>query len=451
MSVYFVRSSVHASIFLFAVGSSALAAQENAPALPMIDPERGVLSFAPLLAESLPAVVRVVSLGGARSSSGPREVEGNGSGAIINAEAGLVLTNEHVVRGAQALQVELADGRQLDAELLGADDATDIALLRIPAGDLVEIATGDSDNLRVGDLVFAIGYPFGLEQTVTMGVVSGLGRTTDGDGIEDFIQTDAPINSGNSGGPLIDSLGRLVGINTAIFSPQGPQGGNVGIGFVIPSRIALAIADQIERVGEVRRGRIGVSIQEMTPELAEGFDLERAVGVIVGAVEPGSTAEAAGLVTGDVILQADGRDVENMASLQSVIGVLEAGNEVLLEVLREGERLEVGVAISAPAAAMVAVASDGEAVSVFGATFRDSEPGDQTPQRLFGAMVTEVLEGTVAARHGLVPGDLVTAVDEEQVASAAELAKAVGSTPGPWRLAVVRQGANALIPVIISE
>ena len=415
-----------------------------------MDEERGVLTFAPLIGDARQAVVRVLNLGVSQELDTRRTMQGSGSGVIIDAAGGLILTNEHVAREAEAIEIELPDGRRFDAELLGSDEATDIALLKIDGSDLSAVERGDSDQLQVGDLVFAVGYPLGLEQTVTMGVVSGLGRSRGGEGIEDFIQTDAPINVGNSGGPLLDSRGRLVGINTAILSP-GSGGGNIGIGFVTPARIAFAIAEQIEQLGEVRRGRIGVRIQDVSDELAESMQLDRAVGALVAHVDPGSTADEAGLQQGDIIIKADGRTIDNLSALRAVIAVLSPGTTITIELMRDGGNTSLEVKIGSPQRATVAVADDEGTVSVFGATFRSPEPEDELPQDMRGAIVSEVLDGSAAARQGLVPGDVIINVNETAVGSPVELAATVEGTSGPWRLGVIRRGINALIPVVISE
>src|SRR3712207_1912064 len=283
VSLAFLRRWVPALLVLAAAVLPSPAARAQYPAL---DPERGVVTMAPLLERVTPAVVNV-SVASRVAAENPllrdpffrgffdvperalreREAVAAGSGVIVDARRGLVVTNNHVVRGADRVTVTLKDRRELAAELVGADPATDIALPRVEAGGLAELPFGDSDGLKVGDVVLAIGNPFGLGQTVTSGIISALGRGgITGGRYEDFIQTDAPINPGNSGGALIDTRGRLVGVNTAIIAPGG---GNVGIGFAVPSNVVKAVVDQLLRHGEVRRGRIGIAVQELTPDLAE--------------------------------------------------------------------------------------------------------------------------------------------------------------------------------------
>ncbi len=272
-----------------------------------------------------------------------REIQSAGSGVIVDARRGHLLTNHHVVARADEILVTLKDGRRLKARVLGSDPQTDIAVLAVEPNGLMALTMGDSDKLEVGDFVIAIGNPFGLGQTVTSGIVSALGRRGLGlEGYEDFIQTDASINPGNSGGALVDLRGRLIGINTAIL---GPMGGNIGIGFAVPINMARAVLAQILAYGEVRRGQLGVLIQDLTPDLAEGFKLERSDGAVITEVVPGSAAEAAGLRAGDVVIALDGEPVRDAADLRNEIGLLPPGERVKLEVLRNGRRLTVEATI----------------------------------------------------------------------------------------------------------
>lgn len=266
-----------------------------------------------------------------------------GSGVIVDAGRGLVLTNHHVVAAARAIEVTLKDRRRVRAELVGSDPATDIAVLRIEARNLTALPLGDSDKLQVGDYVVAVGNPFGLGQTVTAGIVSALGRGLTLDGYESYIQTDAPIHPGNSGGALVSMRGELVGINTAII---GPAGGNVGIGFAVPANIARSVMEQIVSSGEVRRGQIGVGIQDLTPEilavLGEGAPRE---GVVITAVNDGSAAARAGLKQGDIVVAVNGRPVLTAAELRNAVGLTPLGNRLVLDVVRRGKRLRMSVRV----------------------------------------------------------------------------------------------------------
>ena len=306
-------------------------------------------------------------------------------------------------------------GATFAAQLVGSDPATDVALLRIAGQDLTELAFGNSSRLEVGDLVIAIGNPFGLGQTVTSGIVSALGRSgiTRGN-YEDFIQTDASINPGNSGGALINSKGELIGINTAILS-QG--GGNVGIGFAVPANMARTVMDQLLRFGEVRRGQIGVVLQDLTPQLAEALGLASQAGAVIAQVEPGSPAARAGLRQGDVVLAVDGSAVHSSTELRNRIALIEAGSSAVLDILRNGRRSRASVT---PAVQRQTEAG-GVVPALAGATL-DEIPRDHPAYgRIGGALVTRVARGSPAASAGLRRGDLIIGVDGTPVGSLADL------------------------------
>jgi serine protease DegQ len=325
-------------------------------------------TIAPLLKEVTPAVVNIAVRSHVRVENpllndpffrrffnvpqGPieQEVQAAGSGVVIDAEKGYVVTNHHVVENADQIMVTLKDGRRIKAKLVGSDSATDVALLQIQADRLTQLKMGDSDKLEVGDFVVAIGNPFGLGQTVTSGIVSALGRGgLNVEGYEDFIQTDASINPGNSGGALINLRGELIGINSAILAPNG---GNVGIGFAVPINMAHSVIDQLLRYGSIQRGRIGVSIQDLTPDLAESLHIDQNGGAVIAGVEPNSPAAQAGLKSGDVVVAVDQRPVRNASGLRNYVGLQRVGTTVDLTVLRGGERVDVSAKIApAPARA----------------------------------------------------------------------------------------------------
>jgi Do/DeqQ family serine protease len=272
-----------------------------------------------------------------------RETEAVGSGVIVDAAHGYLLTNSHVVANATNIEVTTKDNRRLKAKLVGRDPATDIAVLQIPAGNLTAVPMGDSSHLQVGDFVLAVGNPFGLGQTVTSGIVSALGRSGLGiEGYEDFIQTDASINPGNSGGALVDLQGRLIGINTAILARGG---GNIGIGFAVPINMARDVMDQLIRNGAVRRGRIGVAIQDLTPDLARALGTARMEGALIARVEPGSPAQRAGLHSSDLVVAVNGVPIHNAEDLRNRVGLAPIGHDIALTVDRAGSERDVTVQI----------------------------------------------------------------------------------------------------------
>ena len=417
------------------------------PALPMpYDERRGVFTFAAGLERSLPAVVQVTTLG---SSRGPTSDENaakplqSGSGVIIDAREGIIITNNHVVDGGGKYTVDMTDGRLFDAVLIGTDKATDIAVLKIqdpnPAGlGLSQVETVDSDTLRTGDLAFAVGYPLGLDQTLTMGVISGLGRSGLGDAVEDYIQTDAAVNSGNSGGPLLDSRGRLIGINTSILSGGsdpfgiGGPGGNDGIAFAVPTRILLFVVDQIRSNGSVTRGRIGAILGSLNAQRARDFGLSIVRGAVVEDVSPGSPAEAAGLQRYDVILRMQNRPVANAGSVLATVGIAEPGTRLSLTYLRDGREISSAMTIEPITSPLYVLGRD--TLLAFGAQFTSGHD-------VAGVRVDSVEGGTSAAQADLRAGDVITAVNGTEVRDLAEVARLLDSEGGAAPvLAITRDG-----------
>jgi serine protease DegQ len=408
-------------------------------------------SLAPMLEQVTPAVVNVHSRTRVRVSNplmddpffrhffglpnAPQEriQQSLGSGVVVDAERGLVLTNHHVIAGAEDILVTLADGRTLNATFVGADPDTDVAVVRVPADDLSALPLADTSNLRVGDFVVAVGNPFGLGQTVTSGIVSALGRTgLRGLGYQNFIQTDASINPGNSGGALVNLRGELVGINTAIYSPSG---GNVGIGFAIPSDLAREIMAQLLVHGEVRRGTLGVQAQDLNEELAAMLQAPPGSGAVVTRVLRGSPADTAGLRPGDVIRELAGRSVRSRADLANAEGLAPLGDRIRLRFLREGREQEAQLSLQALGEARVA----GAAVDprLRGAWLSEL-PDALRRQGARGVRVERVDPGSVALGAGLRSDDIIVGLNRLEVANLETLERALRQSESPVLLTVQR-------------
>jgi Do/DeqQ family serine protease len=382
-------------------------------ALPASVGGQAVTSLAPLVESASPAVVNIRISQTRRDRFGRTgEVGGAGSGVIVDAENGYILTNHHVVDGADEILVSLVDGRELEAELVGSDAATDIAVIKVENDDLTEMPIGDSEDVRVGDFVIAIGSPYGLNHTVTSGIISALGRTgISRDGYEDFIQTDASINPGNSGGALVNMEGELIGINSVIISRSG---GNVGIGFAVPTEIASSIMGQILDFGEIRRGLLGVNIQTIDVEAAETLDIDVDGGALVTRVFPESAAEKAGLQVGDIIVGVNDKEVTSAAELRNTIGLLRSGDNVGIRYLRDNKSLSTSAELGRAEDQLL---SGGDIhPGLAGASFAPASTASDS-----GVEVTEVEEGSPAAQRGLRSGDVITAVNRTLVRNLRDL------------------------------
>ena len=359
-----------------------------------------------------------------------RRSQSAGSGVIVDADKGTVVTNFHVIDGADQIKVSLNDGRTFDAKLVGSDPEVDIAILDIDGKDLQELTMADSDSARVGDFVVAIGNPFGLGQTVTTGVVSAIGRSGLGiEGYENFIQTDASINPGNSGGALVNLAGELVGINTAIIAPAG---GNVGIGFAIPTNMARHSLDQILDHGEVKRGQLGVIIQDLTPDLAEAFNMQDRSGVLVSEVQSGSAAESAGIQPGDVIIALDNKAMRSTSQLRNAVGFRRVGEKVKIKLVRDGkEKLITAKIGERPGEALASTKLN---KYLDGASLTDH----RDPK---GVLVENILPGSPAGSSGLQRGDIIVGVNHSAVTTIGELKQAVQGQAGQVLLRILRGNA----------
>ena len=385
-------------------------------------------TLAPMLKKATPAVVNISTKTKIEIAENPlmrdpffrhffeipnlqrqRETSSLGSGVIVDARNGYIITNNHVIDKAVQIQVTLSDSRQLSAKLIGTDPESDIAVIKVEPKNLTELPVSDSSQLQVGDFVVAIGNPFGLGQTVTSGIVSALGRSGLGiEGYEDFIQTDASINPGNSGGALVNLRGELIGINTAILAPNG---GNVGIGFAIPSNMVMNIKNTLVEHGSVKRGQLGITLQDLNPELAQAFGLEQNQGAVIAAVQAKSPADKAGLEPGDIVLAINERRIKSSQEVRNLIGLLPIGEEVKLEILRHGETQTVKAEIGTPKI----VQEDGQKIhpKLAGLWLGNSNPNDPVE----GVKIEKIHTGSYAFQVGLRPGDIIVGVNRQPVAS----------------------------------
>ena len=444
----------------------ALAASAAVPvSLPL---QAGVPSLAPMLKTVMPAVVNVAVsskqqlnsqlapfmndpffrrfFGVPEQGQGPqpqeREAQSVGSGVIVDAAKGYVLTNNHVIEQADTIKVRLNDDREFEAKLVGKDPDTDLAVLQIKADKLVALPIGESSKLQVGDFVVAIGSPFNLRHTVTSGIVSALGRSGIGDGYEDFIQTDASINPGNSGGALVNLRGELVGINSMILSRSG---GNIGIGFAIPTDLAKNVMKQLIESGAVQRGRIGIFGQDITPDLAKAFNLPNTKGAVVTKVVPKSPADKAGIKSADVVLKANGREIEGFAQLRNMVGLMRVGEKVDMELVRDGKPRTVTVVIGKDTDS--AVAGTGLHPKLQGATFAavDERDAEDTDGR--GVKAVKVDPQSPAARNGVREGDIIIGINRRPINGMDDFQKLAGEQQGQLLLHI-RRGNGALFLLI---
>ena len=431
-------------------------------ALPQVQAAQEMPSLAPMLEQVTPAVVNIATEGHVEIRSNPlfndpffrrffnapdqprrRKTQSLGSGVIIDAKRGLVVTNNHVIANADQITVKLRDGRNLKAELVGTDPDTDVAVVKINGKRLTAVPLANSDELRVGDYVVAIGNPFGLGQTVTSGIISALARSGLGiTGYEDLIQTDASINPGNSGGALVNLRGELVGINTAIFSQSG---GNIGIGFAIPTNMVRQVTDQLVEHGEVRRGFLGAQLQDLDPDLAGAFGIATRNGAVLVNIIEGSPADKAGLLPGDVVTSANDKPVANAADLRNQVGLKRIGERVKLTVMREGKQKQVTITVAERNTADLAGELRNKHLA--GATFGEIPEQSVASGRIRGVMVYEVENGSPVGRAGLREGDIITSVNRVPTRNLGEFLTVVNRLKGGMLLRVQR-GNKAAFMVI---
>ncbi len=446
MTLNLKRTAVAVALAAAMVFSSQ--AQASAPILESAAADGQIPSLAPMVKQILPSVVNIQvkgkktvevpklqipdefqfmfpDLGNLQGQKQQQEFRALGSGVIIDAQKGLVVTNFHVIDSADEIKIETYDGRTFTATKVGADKHTDLALLKLKNfSNLTQMPIADSDSLQVGDFAIAIGNPFGLGQTVTSGIISALGRSgLNIENIENFIQTDAAINSGNSGGALVNLRGELIGINTAIL---GPNGGNIGIGFAIPSNMVKTVTSQILKYGTVKRGMLGVTGTELNADLAQSFGYSQSSGAFVNQVMKGSAADKAGIKAGDIITSVNGKPIKSFAQLRASVATNRPGSEITMGIFRNGKTTEVTVKLDSEENFNAAAGDDSGEVSdlapaLAGASFADSDNG---------VKVTQVAAGSVAARIGLKSGDIITGLNRSDVRNIADLKSQLGKAKG---------------------
>ena len=438
--------------------SMALSVAPAQAALPLSVNGQDMPSLAPVVEQVTPAVVNILVSGKKvtrqeipeqfRFFFGPdmpdaqvqeQPFQALGSGVIIDAAKGYVITNHHVIDGADEIKVTLKDGRELKAKKIGEDQQSDIAVLQIKADNLTEIKLANSEQLRVGDFAIAFGNPFGLGQTVTSGIISALGRSgLNIENIENFIQTDAAINSGNSGGALVNLNGELIGINTAIL---GPNGGNIGIGFAIPSNMVRDLSEQILKYGEVRRGVLGIMGGELTSDLAKAFGTDKQQGAFVNQVMANSAADVAGIKPGDIIVKLNGKAVRSFGELRANIATMGAGKTVTLGVIRDGKEQDVQVTLKQADLSETKASVLHPALE--GATLGNSEPGASVT----GVVITQLEQRSAAAQAGLQKGDVIIGVNRTRINNLQELRTAMKNR-GEIQALNIRRG-NATLYLVL--
>lgn len=428
--------------------------------LPAIDSEGTPLpTLAPMLKRVTPAVVNIATSGTVRIQGNPlfndpffrhffevpsqpqeRKTQSLGSGVIVDAGKGYIITNNHVIDKADVIQVTLRSGETYEAKLIGTDPDSDVAVIQIKADKLTAVPLGNSDQLNVGDFAVAIGNPFGLGQTVTSGIISAMERSGLGiEGYENFIQTDASINPGNSGGALVNLRGELIGINTAIFSKSG---GNIGIGFAIPVNMAHSIMQQLIEHGEVKRGRLGAQAQDLTPQLAQAFNIPFRRGAVVSHVDKDSPADRAGLQPGDVVIELNDKSIRNADMLRNAMGLLRIGQTVQMNVLRDKKVISLTAKVAEPDITDETIAGEKLHRHLAGTELQNIQPDSKLYGRVEGVIIASVEPGSPAAQTGLRRGDIITSASRKNIKSVKELQTAIKSSNS--LLLNIRRGNGSL-------
>lgn len=423
-------------------------------------------SIAPMLQPIMPSVVNIRAQmkitdyatlralqkqrGGDQNDNGNQPTSGTfvsvGSGVIVDAKNGYIITNAHVINDAQTITVTLSDGRHFSAKVLGSDKPSDIALLQIKTKNLTSLPIGDSNTVKVGDFVAAIGSPFGLSQTVTSGIVSAIGRTTLGiENFENFIQTDAPINPGNSGGALINMQGQLIGINTAILAPNQ---GNIGIGFAIPANMVKSVMNQLIQYGNVKRGVLGIGVQDITPDLANAFNVTITNGAAVTQVLPDSPAQQAGMQVGDIVTSVNGSTIKNASDVVNTIGFLRVDSKINIDILRQNKHMTVSVTLYDPEKRQQTIQQMDP--FLYGVGLKDFTQYSPIHGNVQGVLVVTVEEDSNAWHADLRPGDVITSVNQLKIKNIDELKAATAKANKVLLLNILR-GAGAVFLVIDKE
>ncbi len=457
MKNYSLKPVVGAALALLLMANVAQAA------MPATVGGQDMPTLAPMIEQAAPAVVNIATSGSVEVQSfrNPfmddpffrrffemepdqpqrRNTQSAGSGVIVDAKRGYVITNAHVIENADEITVTLQDDRTYSAEVIGTDPGSDIAVIKIDAEDLTDIPLADSDRVRVGDFVVAIGNPFGLGHTVTSGIISALGRSgLNPNGYEDFIQTDASINPGNSGGALVNLNGELVGVNSAILTRSG---GNIGIGFAIPTNMIKVVMEQLLEFGEVRRGLLGVNIYTVTPDIAKAYGVDEISGALISQVVPDSAAAEAGLQPGDIITRVNDQKVKSATELRNVIGMQRVGTKVRLEIVRDGKTRTVTAELGEGARAAEPVTAADIHQGLAGAELTDADTSSGGPA---GVLVASVANGSPAAQRGLRTGDIIIAVNRQRVSNVQALRDAAEDSQS-LLLNIKRGNTSLLLPI----